>query len=144
MAFSESLWNSAPEKACGAWHFKLLIFLGQPNVYLETCVCLNFKWNCSMLVIHFDRFFDKIRLLRYNLSILDLKLCDYILQRCCRKCGEPGEDNKMCNSLNFLCRFSCITVYDLLALAIIIIWLGNFIKFIWNFGYFFYKFIYIF
>lgn len=55
-----------------------------------------------------------------NIIIIVLRL---IFQRCCRKCGEPGEDNKMCNSLNFLCRFSCITVYDLLALAIIIIWL---------------------
>merc|ERR1712107_148416 len=35
----------------------------------------------------------------------------------------PGEENKVCNSLNFLCRFSCITFYDLLALAITIIWL---------------------
>merc|ERR1712153_188022 len=26
-------------------------------------------------------------------------------------------------SLNFLCRFSCITIYDLLALAIVVIWL---------------------
>ena len=46
-------------------------------------------------------------------------------QRCCRKCGEPGEENKVCNSLNFLCRFSCITFYDLLALALTIIWLGK-------------------
>ena len=47
------------------------------------------------------------------------------MQRCCRKCGEPGEDNKVCNSLNFLCRFSCITFFDLLALAIVVIWLGK-------------------
>jgi len=55
-----------------------------------------------------------------NIVIIILRL---IFQRCCRKCGEPGEDNKICNSLNFLCRFSCITLYDLLALAIIVIWL---------------------
>merc|ERR1711956_115207 len=55
-----------------------------------------------------------------NIIIIVLRL---IFQRCCRKCGEPGEDNKVCNSLNFLCRFSCITIYDLLALAIVVIWL---------------------
>jgi len=55
-----------------------------------------------------------------NIVVIILRL---IFQRCCRKCGEPGEDNKICNSLNFLCRFSCITLYDLLALAIIVIWL---------------------
>ena len=51
--------------------------------------------------------------------------CVSFFQRCCRKCGEPGEENKVCNSLNFLCQFSCITFYDLLALAITIIWLGK-------------------
>jgi len=55
-----------------------------------------------------------------NIVLIILRL---IFQKCCRKCGEPGEDSKMCNSLNFLCKFSCITLYDLLALAIIIIWL---------------------
>jgi len=55
-----------------------------------------------------------------NIIIIVLRL---IFQRCCRKCGEPGEDNKVCNSLNFLCRFSCITFFDLLALAIVVIWL---------------------
>jgi len=55
-----------------------------------------------------------------NIVLLVLRL---IFQRCCRKCGEPGEDNKLCNSLNFLCRFSCITLYDLLALTIVVVWL---------------------
>merc|ERR1712012_348214 len=55
-----------------------------------------------------------------NIVLLILRL---IFQRCCRKCGEPGEDNKICNSLNFLCRFSCITLYDLLALTIVVVWL---------------------
>merc|ERR1711902_148560 len=55
-----------------------------------------------------------------NIVLLILRL---IFQRCCRKCGEPGEDNKICNSLNFLCRFSCITLYDLLAHTIVVVWL---------------------
>jgi len=55
-----------------------------------------------------------------NIMLMVLRL---VFQRCCRKCGEPGEENKVCNSLNFLCQFSCITFYDLLALAITIIWL---------------------
>merc|ERR1712066_1204310 len=55
-----------------------------------------------------------------NIMLMVLRL---VFQRCCRKCGEPGEENKVCNSLNFLCQFSCFTFYDLLALAITIIWL---------------------
>ena len=44
--------------------------------------------------------------------------------RCCQKCGEPGEDSKLCNSLNCLCRFVSITLFDILALIITIVWLG--------------------
>ena len=49
----------------------------------------------------------------------------FALQRCCRKCGEPGEDSKLCNSLNCLCRFVSITLFDILALIITIVWLGK-------------------
>merc|ERR1712244_8112 len=66
-----------------------------------------------------------------NIIIIVLRL---IFQRCWRKCGEPGEDNKLCNSLNFLCRLSCITIYDLLALAIVVIWLV--IGSVWTFNIF--------
>ena len=54
-----------------------------------------------------------------------LIFCYVSFQRCCRKMGEPGEDSKFCNSLNFLCTFSCITFYDILAFAIIVVWLGK-------------------
>jgi len=53
-----------------------------------------------------------------------LIFCYVSFQRCCRKMGEPGEDSKFCNSLNFLCTFSCITFYDILAFAIIVVWLA--------------------
>jgi len=57
-----------------------------------------------------------------NIIIIVLRL---IFQRCCcRECEvHHHEDNKVCNSLKFLCRFSCITFFDLLALAIVVIWL---------------------
>merc|ERR1712018_44250 len=46
-----------------------------------------------------------------------------VFQKCCQKCGEPGDGSKFCNSLNFLASFSCITIYDILALVTTVIWL---------------------
>ena len=54
-----------------------------------------------------------------NIVLIVLRL---VFQRCCRNCGQ-GEDSKFCSSLGFLASFSCITIYDLLALAATLVWL---------------------
>jgi len=64
-----------------------------------------------------------------NIILIALR---FVFQRCCRKMGEPGEDSKFCNSLNFLCTFSCITFYDILAFAIIVVWLAVGTTWTWN------------
>ena len=48
-----------------------------------------------------------------------------IFQKCCQNMGSPCDESKFCNCLNFLCRFSCITAYDITALAITILWLSK-------------------
>ena len=46
-------------------------------------------------------------------------------QRLCRKCGECGGDGKMCSSLNFACKFSCILFYDVIVFLVYVVWLGK-------------------
>ena len=46
-------------------------------------------------------------------------------QRMCRKCGEVGGDNKLCSSINFACKFSCILFYDVIVFIVYVAWLGE-------------------
>lgn len=47
-----------------------------------------------------------------------------ILQRCCKSCcGGDTTDNKLCATCGFLSNIACITIYDVIALTLVVIWL---------------------
>jgi len=53
-----------------------------------------------------------------NISLLVLRI---IFQRCCRKCDDS--ENAACATCGFLANCACITIYDAVALTLIVIWL---------------------
>merc|ERR1712038_185824 len=54
------------------------------------------------------------------------------LLKCCNKIAECGEENACCNTINALCRFSFGTLFDLVALGLIVAWLV--VGTIWTFN----------
>jgi len=56
-----------------------------------------------------------------NIALLILRA---IFQRCCRKCcdGDNG-DNAACATCGFLANCACISIFDTIALTLIVIWL---------------------
>jgi len=58
-----------------------------------------------------------------GILILALLILRLFLQKCCSKLTECGEDDKCCNTLNALCKFSASTLFDLVAIGLITAWL---------------------
>ena len=50
-------------------------------------------------------------------------------QRCCKKCADNNSDNAACATCGFLANLACINFYDMIALTLIIIWLGMYTNF---------------
>ena len=48
----------------------------------------------------------------------------HFFQRCCKKCADNNSDNAACATCGFLANLACINFYDMIALTLIIIWLG--------------------
>ena len=54
---------------------------------------------------------------------------DAFFQRCCKKCADNNSDNAACATCGFLANLACINFYDMIALTLIIIWLGMYTNF---------------
>ena len=53
----------------------------------------------------------------------------HFFQRCCKKCADNNSDNAACATCGFLANLACINFYDMIALTLIIIWLGMYTNF---------------
>ena len=65
----------------------------------------------------------------YYLYICKSISSDAYFQRCCKKCADNNSDNAACATCGFLANLACINFYDMIALTLIIIWLGMYISF---------------